>query len=421
MEKTSDKNVLNYLVENGIIDLDVIQNDIEMKKDEQILANHKYEIYFSESDNRWHSYLPDDSKKNGRKPVAKTKLEDLKKAIIQHYKDLENRNLTVGQTFYAWLEEKKDEVVMGTINRYEQDFNRFLKCIENKKLKDYDDLNTINKLCLDKIKELKLDRKAFAKMKSLLIGMFKYGYRNKITTIDIEVAFRNMNFPANNFVKKVTDPSKMVFSYDELPNIEEFLVNSDHPIDLGILLLLKTGLRVGEISALEFKHFTPNGLYIEQMETKYKLNGKYHYEVVNHAKTECGTRTVLIPEHDMWILDKIKQTRGDNVYSGQRIKTDTFVFLDAYGDRASTYVFRNRLYRVCDKLFDNRKSPHKIRKTYCTMLLEAKLPEDLITKQVGHASIETTRKHYQYTREGMKEEQKRQALEREKLSKVAGL
>ena len=99
MEKTSDKNVLNYLVENGIIDLDVIQNDIEMKKDEQILANHKYEIYFSESDNRWHSYLPDDSKKNGRKPVAKTKLEDLKKAIIQHYKDLEIEILQLVKLF----------------------------------------------------------------------------------------------------------------------------------------------------------------------------------------------------------------------------------------------------------------------------------------------------------------------------------
>lgn len=421
MEKTSDKNVLKYLVDNGIINLDVIQNDIKMKKDEEILKNHKYEIYYSESDGRWHTYVPDDSKKNGRRPIAKKQKEGLEKAIIQYYKDLDNRNLTVGQTFYAWLKEKEEEVCMGTINRYEQDYNRFLKGIGNEKLRKYDDLEVLNKLCSDTIKEQKLNRKAFAKMKTIIIGIFKYGYRKKITTIDIDTTFKNMRLPDKDFQKVIIDPSKMVFSYDELPKIEEFLINSNHPIDLGILLLLKTGLRVGELSALEFKHFLPNGLQIEQMETKYCLNGKYHYEIVDHAKTEAGTRTVLIPERDMWILDKIKETRGRNVWSGRGIDNDNFVFLNAKGHRASTYVFRNRLYLICVKLFNLKKSPHKIRKTYCTMLLDALLPEDLVIKQVGHKDISTTKKHYHYTMRSKKEEEERQKLEREKLSQVVGL
>lgn len=420
MEKTSDKNILQYLTSNGIINLEAIQNDMENMKKNEYLTSHKYAIYYSKSDKRWHSYLPDETKNSGRKPIAKTKKEDLEKAIIDFYINIENKDLTVGQAFYAWLEEKKDDVEIGTINRYEQDFRRFLFEIKDRKIKSLDDKKAVKELCKTTIIKLQLTHKGFAKMKLILTGMFRFCYMNDITTINIDETFRAMQLSSKIFTKKAVKDEDMVFSFVELPIIVDFLANSSHPIDTGLLLLFKTGLRVGELCALERKHFTPRGLKIEQMETKYVKNGKYYYEIVHHAKTEAGTREVLVPEHDMWILEKILTLRGTNLWSGYSVDKDNeYLFVNAKGERASTYVFRNRLYRVCKQLGIKKKSPHKVRKTYCTMLLDAKLPENFIIKQVGHSSIKTTKEHYCYDRETEKQLQQQRNLEL--LERVEGL
>ncbi len=48
---------------------------------EAILAAHleKYSIYYCESDGRYHSYLPDETRPKGRKPIAKKTREELEK------------------------------------------------------------------------------------------------------------------------------------------------------------------------------------------------------------------------------------------------------------------------------------------------------------------------------------------------------
>ncbi|MFR4907366.1 tyrosine-type recombinase/integrase [Mediterraneibacter faecis] len=42
------------------------------------------------------------------------------------------------------------------------------------------------------------------------------------------------------------------------------------------------------------------------------------------------------------------------------------------------------------------RSIHKLRKTYCTMLIDAGCEDSIIMNQLGHASIETSRKYYYF-------------------------
>lgn len=52
---------LNYLIDNGIIDLPNIQSIIEMKKRQELLNNHPYKIWEG-SNGKWYTYLPDEKK-----------------------------------------------------------------------------------------------------------------------------------------------------------------------------------------------------------------------------------------------------------------------------------------------------------------------------------------------------------------------
>ena len=60
---------------------------------------------------------------------------------------------------------------------------------------------------------------------------------------------------------------------------------------------------------------------------------------------------------------------------------------------------------ICDKLHIVRKSPHKIRKTYVSMLLDENVDARLVMDQVGHASISVSERNYHRNRKTIQKKQ----------------
>ena len=67
------------------------------------------------------------------------------------------------------------------------------------------------------------------------------------------------------------------------------------------------------------------------------------------------------------------------------------------GIRVRETTFNKRLERVCDKLGIQRRSTHKIRKTYGTALLDGGVNDSFVAEQMGHTDVATTRKLYYYS------------------------
>ena len=55
---------------------------------------------------------------------------------------------------------------------------------------------------------------------------------------------------------------------------------------------------------------------------------------------------------------------------------------------------RDKLKYICEKLNIPYRSPHKIRKSYATFLIDAGLTAKTIQSQMGHADISTTMRYY---------------------------
>lgn len=64
---------------------DEVFKDFKIMANKKILKNHKYEIYYSESEKSWRTYLPDETKPNKRRPVKRKSKENLEKEIIRFY------------------------------------------------------------------------------------------------------------------------------------------------------------------------------------------------------------------------------------------------------------------------------------------------------------------------------------------------
>lgn len=195
-----------------------------------------------------------------------------------------------------------------------------------------------------------------------------------------------------DFRKVIKEDYEEVFSEEEMPIMVNYLKENLDAKNIGILVMFATGIRVGELVALKQEVFDGNTFKIRRTETRYVgQDGKYVYSVKEFPKSNAGVRTVIIPEDYVWLCSKIKMLNPFGEY----------VFTDDNGKRMTTGHIRRRQRQICQKLGIYQKSPHKIRKTYGTILLDHNVDKRMIMDQMGHTDIACTEQHYHRNRKNI--------------------
>ena len=168
--------------------------------------------------------------------------------------------------------------------------------------------------------------------------------------------------------KKDKDYKPKVFTKDQIPKI--ITAAEKHRYGHLILLLLYTGLREGELCALEWNDIQEDYIHINKTYARAD-----HGQSVKETKSG-RSRIVAISDELRKILDSLPK------------ETDTVISCE--GRPCSTWTF-NRQYR---KFFEENNldylSPHKCRHTYATYLLESGADVYMVKALLGHASVQTT-------------------------------
>ena len=385
-----DKNeVLKYLEENSIINLALVQEQIEMKKNKEFLAQHPYKIWLG-SDGSWHTYLPDDTK--GRLHIKRKNENDLKKLVIKYWKEKEE-NPTLEEVFNEWNDRRLDlkKISPSTHLRNKQHFKRHFKEFGKRRIRSVGE-DEIGDFLEEQISKYELSAKAFANLKGVTKGFLKRAKKRKLISYNVTDLFNELDTSDAIFKKTIKEDYEEVFSEEEMPIIMKYLTEHLDAKNIGILLMFVTGIRVGELVALKHEVIEGNAIKIRRTETRYfDENGKYVYEVKEFPKTSAGVRTVIIPKDYQWLCGML---RGLNPFG-------EYVFLNNKGKRMTTNCIRRRLERICIELNIYKKSPHKIRKTYGTILLDNSVDRKLIMGQMGHTDILCTENHYHRNRKNV--------------------
>lgn len=372
---------MKYIAENNIIDLTLVQDKIEMMKREEVLQKHPYKIYQGK-DGNWYTYLPDEVK--GRVFKKRNTQEKIEQLVIDYWKEKEN-NPTVKELFVEWLADKlkREEISKSTKDRYESQFTQCFSPIEKQTIKSISEYD-IEEFVLNAIHDHELTSKGYSNLRTLLYGIFRLAKKKRLIGYSITEVVADIEISKKAFRKEVKSDNEEVFMVDEIPKVMEYLEQNQDILNLGIMLLFKTGLRIGELSALKPSDISGNVIHVNRTEVRYKdEDGKLVYEVRDFPKTEAGIRDVVIPSNYQWIIKKIRMMNPFGEY----------VFMDN-GERIRTYIFRGRVYKVCKDSEVKRKSPHKVRKTYGSILLDDGVAESLVISQMGHTDIKTTKGHY---------------------------
>jgi len=382
----SKSDLLNYAVENGIINLDTIQMQIEMNERKKYLDMHPYSKW-EDKNGTWHTYLPDDKK--GRIPKKRTSEKELDNLIINYWRG-QSENPTIDEVFEEWnnrrLELKKISQATHLRNRqyYARHYDKFGK----QKIKNIEPDDIIDFL-EEQIPRFDLTAKAFSNIKGITKGFLKRAKKRKLIKWNIEEALYDLDVSDIDFKKTIKEDYEEVFSEEEMPIIINYLIDNLDSKNIGILLMFVTGIRIGELVTLKHEVFEENYFKIRRTETRY-LNDKnqYVYDVKEFPKSDAGVRDVVIPENYRWLFSRIKTLNPFGEY----------IFVNSQGERITTNCIRRRLERICKKLNIYHKSPHKIRKTYGSILLDNNTDERFVISQMGHSNVKVTENHYHRNR-----------------------
>ena len=384
-EKTE---LLQYALNCGIMDYDTIQQKKELAEKKQYLEKHTFRIWQG-SNGRFYTYLPDENARHGRVQIKRNQRSDLEDEIVRYYRE-QDQDPFIREIFEEWMAEKLayGEIKKQTYDRYYTDFDRFFS---GKKISEvhisHITENMLECFIKETIHDQSLTVKGWGNLRTLILGIFKYAKKKGRTRISITNFMGDLQLSRNAFRKRVFTDEESVFMDNEVAEIRNY-INSQPPsiINLGILLSVETGVRVGELSALKPGDIRDHVINVSRTEERYKdENGHYVFRVREFTKGKNGYRNVFVTDQAMDILSRIREMNPGGEY----------LFMDN-GDRIKGKAFTVKLEKICRYVGIQERSMHKIRKTYATRLLNGGVDEKLVTRQMGHTDILTTKNYYYF-------------------------
>ncbi len=399
----SYKKMLRLMATHGfdILSLDELKYKLQMKTKE-IISKHKekYSIWQA-SDSRWKTKLPDSSKPEGKRVIAKVHYEDLEEAIIEWYTT--NRVPDTLATLYPeWLIYKSKETSKANAKKLSWAWEKYYEGedITNRHLSSLDVLD-IKVWFLDMIEKHSLTQKQYKELKSVINQILDYAVEKKVVSFNVARSVSRIS--AKHFTVANRKPaSEQVYMTDERTNIikicEDMFEKTKNCAYLGICLDFFLGLRVGELVALKVSDFSDLFVHIEREEIKTyrEKNGKFireGYEIAPYTKTPDSVRDVPLTTEARSYVKRIIEFNRQNGF------TSDYVLLNKNtGERMHNDAINNALRRANRKLVTPQKGNHSIRKTFISTLdAYSDLTDEEIRMVAGHRYISTTQNSYMYS------------------------
>lgn len=387
--QSGDLELLKFAIEHGMIDTSYVQEQIEMSKREELLKKHPFSIY-QIKDGRWSTYIPDIEK--GRRIIRKGTRKELEDVIIDYWKTA-TENPTVSDIFDKWLENKTlyKDICTGSCDRYKRDFKRFFEDDINFSQKRIRQISPsdVTSFIRGSIARHSLTAKAYGNLRTLIYGIFRCAKKEGYISWSISQTMGDMEIPRKAFHKVIKEDDEEVFTDEEMEKLLNYLISNPTVVNLGIIIMFCTGVRVGELVGIHWDDVVGNSIKIRRTEISYKKEtGGNIYEIREYPKTEAGIRTVYVPDAFKNVLDKLRMLTGGKEY----------MLSYADGRNMKTLKVRHRLYAVCEELGIRKKSPHKLRKTYISILLDNGVDKRLVQDVAGHTEIATSERNYHRNR-----------------------
>lgn len=187
-------------------------------------------------------------------------------------------------------------------------------------------------------------------------------------------------------LKCVSKPMR-IFSKIEQEKLCQYLCSEYNPHNIGILICLFTGLRIGEVCALHWEDvsFSNKTLHVhstlQRIQSNSNSKGKTKI-IITEPKSSCSIRTIPIPETLLSILISYK-----NISTGYLLTNSNTKFIEPRS-------LQSKFKWVLKKLEIDYANFHALRHTFATRCIELGFDVKSLSEILGHATVNITMNRY---------------------------
>lgn len=278
------------------------------------------------------------------------------------------------ERFIQYIETEKRYSAL-TVKAYRRDMERFAAYM--KTTYELDDLSKSTtpmvRSFLVKIKDEGLSNRSVNRMISTLKTFYKYCMREGLIEKSPMTGVRNLKLP-KNLVKFVSENDINKVSFE---NSDDYTIKRD---ELLFEILYQTGIRKAELIGLK-------DVDIDTAAMRIKVLGKRNKE----RFIPVGRHLLQMIEHYQVLRDKQFVVHADRL------------LLNDKGEEMTPYFVYNKVHQLLEGVTSLRqKSPHVLRHTFATHLLDEGASLVAIQKLLGHTDLATTQVYAHNTIEQLK-------------------
>lgn len=304
---------------------------------------------------------------------------------------LKNKKILYKDWIYIWLLEKKDYIKESTYANYSNNiFNHIIP-----KLGNYY-LNELNhKVIQDFLLELSkngrkdntggLAEKTIKDITIIIKGSIKKGI-NEDKIKHIELTF---NYPKDNKENKL-----YVLTKREQNKITNYVLENINSRNIGLLISLYSGIRIGELCALRWEDvdFKKNCLTINKTIQRVYIKDKdknISKVIITTPKTKNANREIPINKDFLEILKKVKSDKKHYILTGNE-------------NYIEPRTYRKYFNKVLDELKIKHFNFHSLRHTFATNCISLGVDYKTVSELLGHANVNITLNLYVHPRYSQK-------------------
>lgn len=314
--------------------------------------------------------------------------------------DMTVQNDTFEQWANRWLSTKKLDVGHSQYGHYKTYIGYLNGYFANVPIKDIRLMNiqeVINDLYIENpYTEKPSSKKVLTEIKNTAKQIFEYAIDNRVLELNPATKVKIPKNAVKEEKRALTEEEQRIIN--EMP----------HKMQTAAMIMLHTGLRRGELIPLKW---TDIDLKRSVISVRKAVDLSQNQPIVKSTKTKAGNRDVIIPEILMDYLKKQEKSSelvcpalNGEMYTATSWRVAWNSYLT---DMDIVYGKNEKRKSKFDPRFKGisrqRITPHMLRHTFCTNLVQAEVSPSTIQQQMGHASIKTTLDIYTHISESFKQ------------------